>query len=59
MLASRIKKGEVSRNQSRTRKNFSVKSVFSKRFCGAFGRLFSTCNDIIHKCIQGIRTLDR
>lgn len=37
MLASRIKKGEVSKNQSRparTRKNFSVKSVFSKRFCG-------------------------
>lgn len=37
MLVSRIKKGEVSKNQSRparTRKNFSVKSVFSKRFCG-------------------------
>lgn len=37
MLVSRIKEGEVSKNQSRparTHKNFSVKSVFSKRFCG-------------------------
>lgn len=38
MPVSRIKEGEVSKNQSprppRTRKNFSVKSVFSKRFCG-------------------------